>query len=180
MTEDTFKLTEGLFRFEALGDKAIKGKKTRCVYRVIAPSSRRTRFDVSAERGLTPFVGRQRELELVLDGFERAKEGEARPSPSSPRPESASPDSSMSSESCVQRGHHLPGGEVPFLRRNVAYHPIADLLKANFDIQDADTDQDIREKVPKGLQFMKVDEASASPFLLELLSVKTAASTRFP
>lgn len=33
----------------------------------------RTRFDVSAERGLTPFVGRERELELLVDGFERAR-----------------------------------------------------------------------------------------------------------
>ena len=45
------------------------------VYRVIAPSTRRTRFDVNAERGLTPFVGREREIELLLDAFSRAKEG---------------------------------------------------------------------------------------------------------
>ena len=62
VSEDTFKLTEGLFRFEGLGEKEIKGKeKPICVYRVIAPSTSRTRFDVSAERGLTPFVGRERE-----------------------------------------------------------------------------------------------------------------------
>ena len=62
VTEDTFKLTEGLFRFEALGERVVKGKKDPVkVYQVIATSSRRTRFDVSAERGLTPFVGRERE-----------------------------------------------------------------------------------------------------------------------
>ena len=67
---------KGFFRFEALGDKEIKGKeKSVHIYRVIAPSTRRTRFDVSAERGLTPFVGRERELELLLDGFESSKEG---------------------------------------------------------------------------------------------------------
>jgi class 3 adenylate cyclase len=59
VTEETFKLTEEPVR----------------IYRVIAPSTRRTRFDVSAERGLTPFVGRQRELDLLLDAFERAKAG---------------------------------------------------------------------------------------------------------
>jgi hypothetical protein len=76
ITEDTFKLTEGLFRFEALGEKRIKGKKEPIkVYRAIAPSTSRTRFDVSAERGLTPLVGRERELELLIDGFERAKGG---------------------------------------------------------------------------------------------------------
>ncbi|MEZ4567501.1 MAG: adenylate/guanylate cyclase domain-containing protein [Desulfobacterales bacterium] len=55
ISEDTFKATEGLFRVEALGEKAIKGKeKPIRVYQVIAPSTRRTRFDVSAEKGLTP------------------------------------------------------------------------------------------------------------------------------
>ena len=73
---DTFRLTEGLFRFEALGEKEVKGKEEPVkIYRVIAPSTRRTRFDVSAERGLTPLVGRERELELLLNGFERAKGG---------------------------------------------------------------------------------------------------------
>jgi hypothetical protein len=72
VTEDTFKLTDGFFRFEALGEKQVKGKKEPVkVYRVIVPSTRRTRFDVSVERGLTPFVGRERELELLRDGFER-------------------------------------------------------------------------------------------------------------
>jgi class 3 adenylate cyclase len=72
VTEDTFKLTEGFFKFEALGERQVKGKVEPVkVYQVIAPSTRRTKFDVSAERGLTPFVGRERGLELLLDGFER-------------------------------------------------------------------------------------------------------------
>ena len=76
VTEETFRLTEGLFRFEALGKKEVKGRKEPInVYRAIAPSTRRTRFDVGAERGLTPFVGRERELELLLEGFERSKAG---------------------------------------------------------------------------------------------------------
>jgi class 3 adenylate cyclase len=74
VTEETFKLTEGFFRFEVLGTREVKGKEEPVkTYRVIASSTSRTRFDVSAERGLIPFVGRERELELLLDGFERAK-----------------------------------------------------------------------------------------------------------
>ena len=76
VTEATYRLTEGLFRFEAVGEKEVKGRKERVkVYRAIAPSTSRTRFDVSTERGLTPLVGRDRELELLLDGFERCKTG---------------------------------------------------------------------------------------------------------
>jgi len=174
VTEDTFKLTEGYFRFEALGYKEIKGKeKSVRVYRVIAPSTRRTRFDLSAERGLTPLVGRQRELELVLDGYERSKEGRGQAI-------------SIISEAGIGKSRLLyefrkavMNEDVTFLEgrcysysRNVAYHPVADLLKANFDIQDTDTEQEISEKVTNGLQVMKVDEVSALPYLLELLSVK--------
>jgi class 3 adenylate cyclase/tetratricopeptide (TPR) repeat protein len=174
ISEDTFKITEGLFRVEALGEKEIKGKaKPLKVYQVIAPSSRRTRFDVSAERGLTPFVGRQRELELLLDGFERSREGRGQAI-------------SIISEAGIGKSRLLyefrkavTNEDVIFLEgrclsysRNVAYHPIVDILKANFEIQDNDTGQQIRQKVAGFLKIIQVDESSTLPYLLELLSVK--------
>jgi class 3 adenylate cyclase/tetratricopeptide (TPR) repeat protein len=174
ISEDTFKITEGLFRVEALGEKEIKGKeKPLKVYQVIALSSRRTRFDVSAERGLTPFVGRRRELELLLDGFERSKEGRGQAI-------------SIISEAGIGKSRLLyefrkavTNEDVTFLEgrcfsysRNAAYHPIVDILKANFEIQDNDTGQQIREKVISFLKMIKVDEPSTLPYLLELLSVK--------
>jgi class 3 adenylate cyclase len=53
VTEATYRLTEGLFRFEAVGEKKVKGRQERVkVYRAIVPSTSRTRFDVSTERGV--------------------------------------------------------------------------------------------------------------------------------
>jgi class 3 adenylate cyclase/tetratricopeptide (TPR) repeat protein len=182
VSDDTFKLTEGLFRFEALGEKEIKGKdKPLKVYQVIAPSSRRTRFDVSAERGLTPFVGRERELELLLDGFERSKEGRGQAI-------SIISDAGIGKSRLLYEFRKTVTNEyVTFLEgrclsysRNVAYHPVVDVLKANFDIQDNDTDQEIREKVTAGLKVLKVDEASTLPYLLELLSVKESGIEKIP
>ncbi|MGZ3607574.1 MAG: adenylate/guanylate cyclase domain-containing protein [Syntrophales bacterium] len=182
VTEDTFKLTEGYFRFEVLGDKEIKGKERPFrVYRVIAPSTRRTRFDVSAERGLTPFVGRQRELELLLDGYERSKEGTGQAI-------------SIISEAGIGKSRLLyefrkaiADEDVTFLEgrclsygRNIAYHPIVDVLKASFDIQDTDTDEDIRQKVTRFLRALYIDEASTLPYLLELLSVKNSGIDKIP
>jgi len=182
VSDDTFKLTEGYFRFEALGEKEIKGKeKALKVYQVIAPSSRRTRFDVSAERGLTPFVGRERELELLLDGFERSKEGRGQAI-------------SIISEAGIGKSRLLyefrkavTNEDVTFLEgrclsysRNIAYHPIVDILKANFEIQDNDTDQEIREKVTRFLKAIRVDEATTLPYLLELLSVKESGIDKIP
>jgi len=174
VTEETFKLTEGFFRFEALGEKKIKGKEEPVkVYQVIAPSTRRTRFDVSAERGLTLFVGRERELELLLDGFQRAKSGKGQAF-------------SILSEAGVGKSRLLyefrktiVNQDITFLEgkclsysRGVAYHPVIDILKSNFDIHEGEGDQEIREKVERGLRLIGVDEPSTLPYLLELLSVK--------
>ncbi len=174
VTEETFKLTEGLFRFEALGETQVKGKEAPVkAYCVIAPSTRRTRFDVSAERGLTPFVGRERELELLLDGFERAKSGRGQAF-------------SIMGEAGVGKSRLLyefrkaiANEDVIFLEgrclsysRGVAYHPVTDLLKSNFDIREGDEDYQVKDKVKGVLKQLGADEASTLPYLLELLSVK--------
>jgi predicted ATPase len=56
--------------------------------------------------------------------------------------------------------------------RSVAYHPVIDTLKSNFEIREEDGDLEIREKVKRGLKILAADEASTLPYLLELLSVK--------
>ena len=182
ITGDTFKLTEGLFRFEGLGQRVIKGKQAPVdVYRAIAPSTMRTRFDVSAERGLTPFAGRERELELLLDGFERSKAGRGQAF-------------SITAEAGVGKSRLLyefrkivTSEDVLFLEgrclsysRGVAYHPTVDILKANFNIREGDGDSEIRAKVKRGLKILEVDEASTLPYLLELFSVKESGIDKIP
>jgi len=182
VTEETFKLTEGFFRFEGLGEREVKGREEPVrVYRVIAPGTRRTRFDVSTERGLTHFVGRERELELLLDGFERAKQGRGQAF-------------SIMAEAGVGKSRllyefrkALANEDVTFLEgkclsysRAVAYHPVIDILKANFDIRDGDGDSEIKKKVNKQLKVLGADEASTLPYLLELLSVKESGINKIP
>ncbi len=182
VTEETFKVTEGLFRFEPLGEKQVKGKDAPIkAYRVITTSTRRTRFDVSAEQGLTPFVGRERELELLLDGFERVKAGRGQAF-------------SIMGEAGVGKSRLLyefrkaiANEDATFLEgrcfsysRGVAYHPVIDLLKSNFDIRESDEDYQINDKVKEGLKQLGADEASTLPYLLELLSVKESGIDKIP
>jgi class 3 adenylate cyclase len=196
VSDDTFKLTEGFFRFEALGAKEIKGKEEPVnVFRVIALSTRRTRFDVSAERGLTPFVGRERELELLLDGFERSKTG---PFVGRERELELLLDGfersktgrgqafSIVAEAGVGKSRLLyefrkavssedvifQEGKCLSYSRGVAYHPVIDIVKSNFDIKEGDGDSEIREKLKQGLSIIGVDEVSNLPYFLEFLSVK--------
>ncbi len=174
VTKDTFTLTEGLFRFENLGDRAFKGKyKPIKIYRVLAPSTRRTRFDVSSELGLTPFTGRQRELGLLLDGLERTKEG--RGQIFSIVAEAGLGKSRLLYEfrkAIATDNVTLLEGRCLSYSRNVAYHPVIDILRSNFRISESDEDFDIREKVKQGLKLLNVDEAVSLPYILDLLSVK--------
>lgn len=182
VTEETFRLTEGYFRFEALGEKVIKGKNGPIkVYRVIEAGRNRTRFDVSAEKGLTPFVGRDRELELLLDGFERSREGRGQAY-------------SIIAESGVGKSRLLyefrkavANENVTFLEgrclsfsRGVSYHPLIGVLKQNFDIKEEDGDSEIRDKVFKGLRALEIGQDTTLGSLLELLSVKPNDNNRAP
>jgi class 3 adenylate cyclase/tetratricopeptide (TPR) repeat protein len=181
-TEETFRLTEGLFRFEALGERGAKGKVGSVnVFRVIAASTRRTRFDVSAERGLTPFVGRERELELLLDGFERAKEGKGQAF--SIIAEAGVGKSRLLYEFRKAIAHEnvtFWEGRCLSYSRGVAYHPVIDILKSNFDIRESDADLDIEKKVKKGLKVLEIDECFTLPYFLELLSVKDSGINKIP
>jgi hypothetical protein len=131
VTSETFQLTEGLFRFEGLGEKEVKGKEEPVpVYRVIAPSTRRTRFDVAAERGLTPFLGRQRELELLLDTLDRAKSGQGQ------AVSVVAPAGDGKSRQLCEFRKEVASEDVTFLEgkclsysRGVAYHPVIDIRR---------------------------------------------------
>ena len=176
VSEDTFKLAEGFFRFEHQGEKQLKGfAEPVPVYRPIVHRSRRTRFDVSTERGLTPFVGREREIELLLDGFERVKTGRGQAF-------------SIVSEAGVGKSRFLyefrkalGNADITFIEgrclsysSGVAYHPVIDILRANFDILRDDNDRIIVQKVTKGLKILNMDLPSTLPYILEMLSVKHA------
>jgi class 3 adenylate cyclase len=68
ITEETYTYVERLFRFEEIGERNLNGTEAAVkVYRVIAPGTRRAVFSIDGEKGLRPFVGRERELEMSMD-----------------------------------------------------------------------------------------------------------------
>ncbi len=182
VTEKTYKVTEGLFRFESSGEKRVKGKEEPIkVYQVIAPSTLMTRFDVSAERGLTPLVGRERELELLLDGFERTMAGKGQAF------SIVSEAGAGKSRLLYEFRKALANKDIIFLEgkclsysKGVAYHPVVDILRSNFYIKEGEEDQGVKDKIKKGLRIMEADEASTLPYLLELLSVKDSGIDEIP
>ena len=70
-------LLADLFELQDLGRHKLKGIGAPVqAWRVAAERAAESRFDVVHGRALTPFVGREQEVSLILDRWRRAKEGE--------------------------------------------------------------------------------------------------------
>ena len=74
--ESVQKFVEGYFQLKALGASRIKGVSEPVnVYEVTGLGPLRTRLQRSAGRGLTKFVGREREMEALKHAAEQARAG---------------------------------------------------------------------------------------------------------
>ena len=181
VTEETFRPAQSIFRFESVDEQRAKGKKKPVkIYRVVGPDTSRTGSDPSAERGLTRFVGRQEELQLLLRCLEEAKAGRGQTV-------------SITAEAGVGKSRLLYEFRKAVANENILflegrclsygradpYHPIVDMLKSNFEIRDEDRDPEITEKVKKGLAILGQDNTATLPYLLELLSVKNSGIDNF-
>jgi predicted ATPase/class 3 adenylate cyclase len=76
-SQETHRLVEGYFRVSDLGQPRIHGRPQPLqMFQIIEENPAHSRLDVAASRGLTPLVGRQAELALLLERWERACDGD--------------------------------------------------------------------------------------------------------
>lgn len=73
----TRQLTDGLFAYEDLGRRHVKGfAEPVQVWRVLRAKETETRFEATHMARLTPLVGREEEIEVLLRRWRRARKGE--------------------------------------------------------------------------------------------------------
>jgi class 3 adenylate cyclase/tetratricopeptide (TPR) repeat protein len=76
VSEHTRRVRDRAFVFEDLGEHTVKGKSQPVrAYALTAAAQARSRLEASAERALTPLVGRQGELARLVDAFQRTANG---------------------------------------------------------------------------------------------------------
>ena len=76
ITQATHRLVKGFFVCDSLGSHAIKGAAQPLeLFRVVRASEVRNRIEVAETAGLTPLVGRDLELGILRDRWEKAIEG---------------------------------------------------------------------------------------------------------
>jgi class 3 adenylate cyclase/predicted ATPase len=72
----TYRLVEGFFHCRSLGAPALKGVVDPIeLYSVLGESGIQSRFERAVVTGLTPFVSREAEAELMLQRWQRARDG---------------------------------------------------------------------------------------------------------
>jgi hypothetical protein len=75
--ENTMRLVAGLFILENLDPQSLKGFSTAVTaYRAVGASAAQSRSEAAVTRGLTPIVGREAELGLLLKRWAQARDGE--------------------------------------------------------------------------------------------------------
>jgi tetratricopeptide (TPR) repeat protein len=171
VSESTVRAIGGFFETLDLGEQAVKGHAPVRAHEVLRPRGRRSRLDVAIERGLTPLVGRTRELDILGDRFREARSGrgqvvfvagEAGIGKSRLLLEfrrglaEAGEDATWLEGQCVSFGQ-----SIPFL-------PVVDQLRRNFGIEELDGEPEIIAKIEHGMRRMGGLEGQI-PYLRYLL-----------
>ena len=75
ISAESYHLVQGYFVCDDLGAHTFKGVETPLqVYRIVEESGAQSRLDVASHRGLTPLVGREAEVTLLLDHWAQVTE----------------------------------------------------------------------------------------------------------
>jgi predicted ATPase/class 3 adenylate cyclase len=76
ISESTYRLIEGFFLCRSLGGHTLKGVAAPIeLYSALEESRIQSRFEQAVAAGLTPFVSRETEVALLLERWERARDG---------------------------------------------------------------------------------------------------------
>lgn len=79
ISQTTLALVRGFVECEELGEYQLKGlSRPMTLHRVLAASGAQTRIDAAATAGLSPFVGRSRELQELLTCWAEVRRGQGR------------------------------------------------------------------------------------------------------
>jgi len=73
----TYRLIQGYFACQDLGEQTLRGiAEPIAMYRVLSESGAQNRLDIASARGLTPLVGREQEVGLLLERWAQVKDGQ--------------------------------------------------------------------------------------------------------
>jgi class 3 adenylate cyclase/tetratricopeptide (TPR) repeat protein len=173
LTAETLRLAEGFIQINALGPVPVKGLPAPVeVCELVGAGPARTRLQALAARGLTPFVGRQAQLQGLHQALERAGAGHGQVvavigelGVGKTRLFHEFIHSSRTQGWLVLENSSTSYGQA------TSFLPVIDLLKAYFQLEDRDDGQRKREKLTGRLLTLDPALGPTLPAFLALLDV---------
>jgi len=173
MAPQTVELAKGHVLVRSLGSLQVKGMTEPVeVHELAGGGSTRTRLQVSAIRGLTPFVGREAATQRLQQSCERAAAGHGQVVAVVGEPGVGKSRLALEFTRTKQiQGWMLLESTSVSYGQATPYLPVSDLLRAYFQIESGDDSPRKRQKVADGIGDLDDAPSWLMPALLTLLDV---------
>jgi class 3 adenylate cyclase len=172
VSEQTRRLVEGYFALRALGPTKVKGVSEAVnVYEVIGLGPLRTRLQRSVGRGLSKFVGRDREMSAMEAAAERAKSGHGQIVAAMAEAGTGKSRLFYEFKTRNQSGWMVLESFSVSLGKASAYFPVIDLLYNYFKILGEDEQRARRAKVTGNVLTLDRALEDTLPYVLALLGI---------
>ncbi len=173
LSDETAKLVTGYFSLRDLGEAQIKGvDEALRVHELLGMGDLRTRFDVSRARGLTRFVGRENDMQVLDQALASAHAGSGQVI--GVVAEAGAGKSRLCfefAERCRGDGMRvMQGSGVPH-GKNIPLLPILQVFRAYYGISEEDDDRTAREKIAGRMLLIDESFRESLPFVFDLMGV---------
>jgi class 3 adenylate cyclase len=177
ISEQTRKLVEGYFALKPLGPTRVKGVSEPVnVYEVTGLGPLRTRLQRSAGRGLSKFVGREREMASMQAAAERAKSGRGQIVAAMAEAGTGKSRLILEFKAVSQSGWMVLETFSVSHGKASAFLPVIDLLWSYFEITSDDDERKRREKINGKVLTLDRSLEDALPYLHAMLGLTDSDS----
>jgi class 3 adenylate cyclase len=173
VSDATRRLVEGYFELRALGQMQVRGVADPIeIYEILGPGLLRTHFELSARRGLTKFVGRERELQQMQHALALAMSGHGQMV--AVVAEAGTGKSRLFHEfkAALPSGCKVLEAYSASHGKSSAWLPVLELLRSYFGIHEVDDIVVRREKVRARIIALDPAFSEALPYLWGLLGIQ--------
>ncbi len=169
----TYRLVQGYFSCQALGEQTLRGvSEPVTVYQVLGESGATSRLEVAQPRGLTPLVGRESEVALLLERWEQVKDGQG-------HVVLLTGDAGLGKSRLVQtlKDHVANESHTRWECRSVSYYqntalyPVTDLFQRTLQWQQDETPDEKLGKLEQTLSQYRLPLEESVPLFAPLLSL---------
>ena len=172
ISDSTRKLVEGYFALRPLGPTHVKGiSEPINVHEVVGLGPLRTRLQRSAGRGLSKFVGRAKEKEVLQRAAERAQAGSGQIVAVVAEPGVGKSRLFFEFKAEAQSGWTVLEAFSVSHGKGSAYLPIVELLHSYFEFGSGDSASVRREKIAAKIAGLDPNLETALPYLYALLEI---------